>query len=230
MGRRQLKEYRQQMRNAAASFLQAKTVGAMAVREAQITFWALREEHLLLLQVHKFQLSLNRVLERPHVALFQVSDLLRNTSGRVKASKHFSLIVNDAVAACLRKNHYELVKVLMDHGVFLDLEGINVENVNVWLSRETPQSTLDHSEQDHIAPTPTGAGDTQGDSESQESPANQDAKAEQHKQAQQNLELARRVNAWLLGVTPDNTVTKLHTALSCNAHDKGRTWSTVKER
>jgi hypothetical protein len=101
---------------------------------------------------------------------------------------------------------------LMDHGGFLDLDGINVENVNVWLSRETPQSILDHSEQEQIAPTPTGAGDAQGDSEAQESPANQDAKAEQHRQAEQNLELARRVNAWLLGVTPDKTVAKLLTA------------------
>jgi len=196
--RRKLNAKKQQLRDAAASFLQGKIMGAQASHDAQNVFLALWDEHLLNLQVHQFELSLTRVLGKPYVALFQVSDLLRNTSDRVKTSKAFPLIINSAVAACLKKDEHELVKVLMDQGAFLDLEGINVENVNVWLSRETPQSVMDNCMQDADAPVPMtiGVGDT-------------DAEAEHRRQAAENLESARRVNAWLRDLTPDNTVDEL---------------------
>ena len=83
----------------------------------------------------------------------------------------------------------------MDQGAFLDLESINVENVNVWLSRETPRSVLDNCKQDADAPVPTAIG--VGDAEPED---------EHRRQAAENLESARRVNAWLRGLTPDNTV------------------------
>jgi len=193
--RRQLEAFKQQMCDAAASFLQEKIVAAKACRDAQKTFVALRDKHLLNLQVHQFELSLTRVLGKPYVALLQVSDLLRNTSDRVKTTKAFPLIINNAVAACLKKDEHELVKVLMDQGAFLDLESINVENVNVWLSRETPRSVLDNCKQDPDAPGPTAIG--VGD---------EDAEDEHRRQAAENLESARRVNVWLRGLTKDNTV------------------------
>jgi len=171
------------------------------VRAAQSARDELRRDRMLQQKAQQLQNALLRLLGKPF-SLLRISDLLRNTSADIKKSKYYKSVMAKAISFCLEQNHHDLVKLLMDEGVTLDLEAINVQNVNVWLARETPQSILDLMHVDNDTPDVAHeANQPHQDRESDTEKAN--------RQTLENLASVRRVNAWLKGVVPDDIVDEL---------------------
>jgi hypothetical protein len=131
-------------RNVAAAVLQDSCRRALVVLAAKNISEQLRQTVLLEQKVVNFEKNLLRVLGKPFAPL-RVSDILRSTSKEVKSSERFSAVMATAISFCLVENKHDLVKLLLDEGALLtDLKSINVQNVNNWLSCETPKSILDN--------------------------------------------------------------------------------------
>ena len=100
-----------------------------------------------------------------------------------------------AISFCVEQNQHDLVRFLMDEGVTLDLEAINVNDVHVWLSRETPQALLDNI---HANDTPDTVHEANQPQEQELGP----------EKANQQIR-AWRVNTWSKGVVPDDAADEL---------------------
>jgi len=197
IARNQLANLKLERKTQAATRLQGACRIMMAVLAAQSIRDELWREHVLEIQSLQLQKALLRLLGKPF-ALLRISDLLRNTSAAMKKSKYYISIMAKAISFCLEQNQHDMVKLLMDEGATLDIESINLTNVNIWLSsREKPQHILDNNNVDDNA------------HETTERQAQESETAYANQQMLENRESVQRVNAWLKGIVPDNTVDEL---------------------
>lgn len=115
-------------------------------------------------------------------------------------------VMANAISFCLKRNDHELVDLLMNSGAILSLESINVKNVNVWLSRETPKSILDN-----LAARPTDYQDTPDTQDCTTDRIENDGRMDEDLKTDlvEEAEAIHRVNAWLKGIIPDSTVDQL---------------------
>ena len=198
IARRQLAILRKERKIQAATRLQEVCRIMLTVRAAQSDRDELRREHVLEVQALQLEKALLRLLGKPFAPL-RISDLLRSTSVGMKKTKYYRSIMAKAITFCLEQNQHDLVKLLMDEGATLDIESINLTNVNIWLSsRETPQHILDKNNVDD-----------DNAHEANEGQAQESETAHADQQMLENRESVRRVNAWLKGIVPDNTVDEL---------------------
>ena len=111
----------------------------------------------------------------------------------------------NAISFCLKRNDHQLVDLLVNAGAILSLESINVKNVNVWLSRETPKSILDNLARPTECQETTDTQDRESNRMENDGRMDADLKVDLVEES----EAIRRVNAWLKGVLPDSTVDEL---------------------
>jgi hypothetical protein len=111
-------------------------------------------------------------------------------------------VMANAISFCLKRNDHELIDLLMNSGAILSLESINVKNVNIWLSRETPESILDNLAR------PTDYQDTTDTQNRKTNRMENDDRMDEDLKTDlvEESEAIQRVNTWLRGVLPDSTV------------------------